>query len=322
METPRVKKMIKFVGKNWSGAPLIFFGGEPTLRNDLPECIEACVDSGIKPVVISNGQRVLFDEKYTKRLVNAGLSNWTSSIDGYVFNETVCNDIHRRAYWGLKALRKMRDEYGIRDLVAVITVTRSNISILPEMVRNLTFEGIWSTLCVVQLGGKGYEYSQGSPRDLPSRDQIFQAANILYGMASSGQYLMHNGLEWFEKWFEPDTVWRQDWKCSDKACLTVDADGYLRYCVDIPFRKEERLHILDLESEQLQSEYVRIMKGSRPCEGCMWDTQFEMINRNNELGEGESRRSFRHEIDDEKLSKLIPEARHWFIGNPTLKPVR
>jgi len=320
--TEEVLKGVRVIRDRFPGAAIVFFGGEPTLRDDLPDIIRYCEDIDQKYAIISNSVRLLNDDNYRRRLMEAGLSNWTVSIDGMDRSQTVDDYTYHRVSNGLKALRILRDDYGVRDLVASATVTRKSIERIPDMVEAMTKEGIWSIICMLQIAKPGHEYSQGSVNDLPTPEQARLIAPILSEMARSERYLMHNEGAWFDRWLTDD-IQRQDWVCNGKAGITIDADGSLKYCVEVPFSQKDRMFISDLATDSGWEKYNDVFRRGVTCSGCVWDTAYEMIRRANEtLGEVEGRRSFRHEISSQRLMKLLPEARHWFEGNPTLRRVK
>jgi MoaA/NifB/PqqE/SkfB family radical SAM enzyme len=205
-----------------------------------------------------------------------------------------------------------RDKYGIRDLVTCITVTKKNIDSLPEIIRFLTSEGIWSICTPLQCPPPllRYDYSQGDTEDLPSQEQVEAISPVLSLMASSKRFLMHNEPGWFDLW--PKYFRNQSWKCHDKSILTVDADGSLRLCVDIPLKKH--LHILDLKNESTVDAYMELLKERPTCGGCFWDPAYESIAKGTRVGmsDEEGRKSFRHELSEAEIEQLIPEAQQWF----------
>lgn len=320
MTTEQVLDSVDIIADNWPGAPIIFFGGEPTARDDLPEVIAHCGQRGVKYAVISNSLRVLRDEAYRERLVRAGLSNWSCSLDDLDTEGTVDKHTLVKSNKGLKALMLMRDAYGVRDLVTCITVTKHNIERLPNIIEMLTLEGVWGICTPLQLGGDQYEYSKGNAEDLPTQEQIERMAPLMQQMAESGQYLMHNDPGWFEVW--PEHFRRQDWICNDKGLLTVDADGSLKYCVDIAFRDEDRMNVHALRTEEGRQQFLSVVKKGPPCTGCLWDPAYEAIMRarNPGIGTDEGRKRYRHEIDSDRALQLLPDARRWFVDNQYLKP--
>ncbi len=310
MDTRQAISCINLMADNWPGAPIIIYGGEPTTRPDLPELIDHTRFRGVKHAVISNSLKVINDEPYAKELVDAGLSNWSISFDGYTDAETLGKDAFRKSNAGLSSLLMMRDKFNIKDLVACITVSRKNIDDLPAIVANLSYEGIWAICTPLQMGGVGYDYAQGARIDLPSQYQLATIAPIMESMASSGRFLMHNGPEWFRVW--PESFRNQVWMCHDKSVLTVDADGSLRYCVDIQL--PEPIFAWELNDPKVLDQYVEWLKKKPNCEGCFWDPCYEGTYRalSDDYGIEKGRESFRHELTEERISQLLPEAQKHF----------
>jgi hypothetical protein len=74
------------------------------------------------------------------------------------------------------------------------------------------------------------------------------------------------------------------------------------------------IHVLDLENEQTVNTYAEELRKPAPCGGCFWDPAFESISKANrgDMTIEEGRKSFRHELSEEAISNLIPEAQKWF----------
>ncbi|NPA23555.1 MAG: radical SAM protein [Crenarchaeota archaeon] len=59
----------------WAPNALQYSGGEPTLRNDLPELVKLAKERGFKHVEVNtNGVRLAFDAAYYRKLLEAGMS--------------------------------------------------------------------------------------------------------------------------------------------------------------------------------------------------------------------------------------------------------
>ncbi len=112
------------------GCPVILFsGGEPLMRKDLPELAGYATSKGIRAVISTNG--TMITEKMAKVLKNIGLSYVGISLDG--MRET--NDRFRgidgsfdRALQGLKNCRKEGIKVGLR-----FTVNRHNVNDIPAI---------------------------------------------------------------------------------------------------------------------------------------------------------------------------------------------
>lgn len=310
MTTKQALSCVDLMADNWPGAPMIIYGGEPTLRDDLPDIIQHMNDRRVKHAVISNSIRIAKDEAFFHRMVEAGVSNWSISYDGESQDMVVGKHAGQKSLYGIAALKFMRDSCNIRDLVACIAVTKKNIEMLPAMVARLTGEGIWSICTPLQLGGPNYDYAQGSREDLPTQLQLDTYSPVLENMAKSEKFLMHNGPEWFREW--PTGFRTQEWRCHDKSVLTIDADGSLRYCVDIALPVPIRAW--QLRDENFLHQYQELLKLRTPCLGCFWDPCFEGTHRatSEDYGIEKGRETFRHELSEERIAKLLPEAQKWF----------
>ncbi|MEA4812935.1 MAG: hypothetical protein VB108_10255 [Anaerolineaceae bacterium] len=73
MSTNELKDLIQ---KTYNAAipHLVFYGGEPTLREDLPELLGFCEDLGLVTGLVSSGRK-LTDEAYIKELIASGLDH-------------------------------------------------------------------------------------------------------------------------------------------------------------------------------------------------------------------------------------------------------
>ncbi len=121
------------------GSPVILFsGGEPTMRKDLPELAEYAKSKGMRAVISTNG--TLIDEKMAKVLKKIGLSYVGISLDGV--RET--NDKFRgvpgafdAAIDGLRNCMKEDIKVGLR-----FTINKKNVVDIPAIFDIIEEEGI------------------------------------------------------------------------------------------------------------------------------------------------------------------------------------
>lgn len=135
------------------GSPVILFsGGEPTLRKDLPELAAYAREKGMRAVISTNG--TLIDENLAKRLKDVGLSYVGVSLDG--IRET--NDRFR----GMKgafdaALRGLHNcqEAGIKVGLR-FTINKQNVRDIPAIFDLMVKENI-PRICFYHLvyAGRG-----------------------------------------------------------------------------------------------------------------------------------------------------------------------
>lgn len=112
---------------------VVLFGGEPTVRKDLPTLIRALVDRGYIPRLATNGTRMT-DETYLDALWEAGLRWVILQFDG--FDEDVSQllrgeRLHQRK---LVALDRMRDR-GFRVQLGTMMVKGANTRWAADILR-------------------------------------------------------------------------------------------------------------------------------------------------------------------------------------------
>ncbi|WP_135612864.1 12,18-didecarboxysiroheme deacetylase [Methanococcoides sp. AM1] len=135
------------------GSPVILFsGGEPLMRKDLPELAEYAISKGMRAVISTNG--TLIDEKMAKTLKEIGLSYVGISIDGV--RET--NDKFRgmkgafdAAMTGLRNCQRESIKVGLR-----FTINKQNVADIPAIFDMLEEENI-PRICFYHLvyAGRG-----------------------------------------------------------------------------------------------------------------------------------------------------------------------
>ena len=90
---------------------LLFQWGEPLLVKDLPGMIRAATDRGVKTMITTNG--TLLDDAWCARLLDAGLTRLTLSVDGDSETHRAIRGIELAPLRDkLATLRRMRDERG------------------------------------------------------------------------------------------------------------------------------------------------------------------------------------------------------------------
>lgn len=80
-----IRSMLKNLRENQPVAPnsIQFSGGEPTVREDLPELVAMAKELGFHHIEVNtNGIRIAKDKDYLKRLIDAGLSTLYLQFDG------------------------------------------------------------------------------------------------------------------------------------------------------------------------------------------------------------------------------------------------
>ena len=133
------------------GSPVILFsGGEPTMRQDLPELAEYAVSLGLRAVISTNA--TLIDGKLAQRLKDIKLSYVGISIDGARDHHNLMRrdpNAYDDALAGLRACRDVGLKVGLRH-----TITSFNHEDIDELFRLLEAENI-PRVCFYHLVNTG-----------------------------------------------------------------------------------------------------------------------------------------------------------------------
>jgi uncharacterized radical SAM superfamily Fe-S cluster-containing enzyme len=135
----QIVDMIKLLRNNkpWACNALQFSGGEPTIRNDLPQLIAEAKKAGIEHVEVNtNGLRIAEDIDYFKKLLDAGMSTLYLQFDGLreeIYKKTRGRtDLVQIKHKVLENARKI----GLDSIVLVVTLARGvNDKDLGDIVR-------------------------------------------------------------------------------------------------------------------------------------------------------------------------------------------
>ena len=266
------------------GVPvLLFSGGEPLVRPDLPELAAYAVSKGMRAVISTNG--TLIGPRMARTLKDIGLSYVGISLDGM---EDV-NDrfrgvpgAYRKALEGIRNCQEVGIKVGLR-----FTINRFNVGEIPAVFDLLEAEAV-PRVCFYHLvyAGRG----SALVKDDLSHDQTRQAVDLIIDRTAD---LHARGLA--------------------KEVLTVDnhADGpyvYLRLLKENPVRAEEVLELLRMNEGNNSGRGI----------GCVsWDGEVyaDQFWRHHSFG-NVRRRPFSQiwsEPDDPLLARL-KEKKKWVTG--------
>jgi len=111
--------------KPWACNALQFSGGEPTLRNDLPDLIKEAKKAGITHIEVNtNGLRLAEDIEYFRKLRNAGMGTLYLQFDG--LREEIYKKLRARPNLvpiKEKVIENAR-EIGLNSIVLVVTLAK------------------------------------------------------------------------------------------------------------------------------------------------------------------------------------------------------
>lgn len=252
------------------------FGGEPTLRNDLPQIIEYLNKVNLPHTIITNSIRMLSDSSYYDKILNSrpfGISCSVNSLE-----EVMSWDDEKKTSAGIGLLKKLEKDYD-GDLVANIAVTAKNLNDLPKIVKHFSGRNIWSILSFFHVSPKNlssYYWYRGPISDdnrslvLTEKDaqKLKEIGN--YFIENYDNLLLHNSRKYFEIW-RTDLPIKQNWHCHSWACPAINSDGRLMACIDRPLTKPFTIFDLPGKESEIIENFYETIEGC----SCGWDHMLE-----------------------------------------------
>ena len=271
MTFEQIQDAIKIIKNKIKPELLILFGGEPFLRNDIYEIVQYCNDIGQAYTIISNSTLpVDFDR--------VKFQSYTGSID-WLEAPKVKGAIEVKSIAGLEKLREAK-KHGVPDVSGNIIISSKNFEQVPDLVRKLSSEGIWSVLGIVHSGSENFWKFRSSCDDMVlSREQVNWISDCLFNLKLEG-LLIHNCFEYFRMM---RMFYNFSWNCASSGLkyLIVDSDGSLMACNDIDKGVMRKFKIFDIENEW---EAVKVAWHAEveDCKGCCYNHMVQ-VHRSGKL---------------------------------------
>jgi len=253
---------------------VVWFGGEPTLREDLPELIQYCNQINLPHTIITNSIKMLNDDSYYQRIIDAKPFGFSASFNGTSHGKAKHGDELKSEY-GYQLIQKVREDLPETDCVANMAVTKDNIESLPEIIQWLTDHKIWAILTFIHLCKphessffwyRGPEDKNNIKLKLTKDDLPAIRKTRDWFKDNYDSLLLHNEKSYFDRW--NNHALYQNWHCSEYVNPNINPDGFIMPCIDIPLVKP--ISILDLpgREEEFQEAFYTSIKN---CNGCCWD---------------------------------------------------
>lgn len=167
------------------GVPvLLFSGGEPMVREDLPELIEYAADSGVRPVLSTNG--TLLTRENARELKEAGLKYAGVSVDGLPErNDRIRGEkgAFDAAVRGIEACLDVGLKTGLR-----YTITEHNVADLSGVVDLLADVGV-DRFCFYHLdyGGRGADIADIDLSPEATREAVTDLCDLTRAYHAEGE---------------------------------------------------------------------------------------------------------------------------------------
>lgn len=261
-----------------SAGVLVLTGGEPLLRKDLPQIVEAFTKRGITVRLQTNA--TLATERRVEALVDAGLSEVTISLDTL---DPVKQDMINgspgswmRIMRGLSVFTRLLPLKGNLSGINIV-VSRHNVTEIPDLIRFSTAIGFYASLIPVHVSAKSNNGTAFIVR-AEADDFAFTASDhalVDFAYARAAQmkkegFLVYNSKRFLRE--SPDFLKnrRVHWKCDSPALyFSISPEGRFLPCVDIKTDESmlEAGFAARYRSEAFRRKMRSIVDG---CPGCMY----------------------------------------------------
>jgi len=216
---------------------------------------------------------LLNDEKKLKKL-RKEMDSISLSLDSLKPKEDVWERL--KSQTTIKLL-PLLNKLGFRDLHCTITIDKTNLEELPDLVKFLTKNKTWAEITPVIFGkNKNYDYAASfdvlkkrlfTKKDIPKIKKIMLK---MVEMKKEG-YLIHNTDNYLLNWSK--YVVKQQWKCGYPINLVFDADGSARLCLHVKGKRVVKHNIKDFNFDDFLKDWYKDFK--ELCKGCYWNCQYE-----------------------------------------------
>jgi MoaA/NifB/PqqE/SkfB family radical SAM enzyme len=250
---------------------LIFFGGEPLVRQDFMVLLRRANELNIPYAVITNGT-IPYDYHEFK--------NVTCSIDILPNNHfTSLKSIDLKSHAGYETLLKAKAQ-GVPDVCGNIIIHKKSFKYIPELIKHLSSLGIWSIVGYVHSGkSQIWRFRENCPEMLLNEKEAQWISQELLKLKEDPTILLHNVKEYFEGL--PKHYNLVGWNCKPPIeYLTIDEDGSIMTCPDVRGIRTQEHRIFDLNLNALQRDWEMDIKG---CE-CYYNHMLQLANSKREDG--------------------------------------
>jgi radical SAM protein with 4Fe4S-binding SPASM domain len=277
LNTSEVKDIVT-QGQRLSIDNCVFYGGEPLLRQDLPDIVLYVHAAHMQTEIITNG--TLIDTTMAEKIVKSGVERITVSLD-------MCGDgldairgtkdAYQRILFGLRELARLREgrnlEIKIASLLMLPTLKENNLLDVIALAERLRIR------VYIQLLDFSLFYFQGVSADI--RQQLWISAgyqkeleilvNTLVGIKKKSPWLIENSLAslyYIKKYFKDPKNKHIPCYLAFSGKVWVDPQGKVYLCQGLPPAGDLRSDTLEniVHSKEWRETVYRMFK--KDCPGC------------------------------------------------------
>jgi len=287
-----VNQLLKF---NCRFMPI--YGAEPLDDFDyLPDFINYLKKKRVLNTIITSGISKDFKSKL-KQLVNAGLESLSTSYD-ITGNDKYSSLKGDKAYKTLDLFKEYGKE-NAKDLAIIMTLTRFNFKLVPEVIRRNTKKNIWTLFDFLHYDrGQPKSKTRNTPETfklLFTDSDLIELKKVLLDIIDLKEkgYLVHQSKSFFKFIIDNINIVKNlSWNCAKEnnfpAWVTVNYDAEVFPCDDFQPSLQFKMYI-----DEIEKKWENFKKIWRPlvqskCPGCCWNTHIDahLIKRNKENFEG------------------------------------
>lgn len=269
---------------------LAFYGAEPLDDFDkLPEVIFTAELAGMHTTVITSGITSCLDEKL-KILYEHGLRSITASYDDVSFDKSS----RIKSVQASQVINTFRSFGPVRDSAVVVTLTRDNYERLPDIIKQMSEQKIWTFFDLIhpnrgQAGSKVKDTDLDllfRKEDFPPLIDVLKEVIVLKDQG----FLCHTSKQYVETMkiiagygtalenFTPLSPYLL-WNCAVADCfpswVTVDCDGTVYPCDDFQPKNQTLIKIWEIHDlwDLFSTKWKDVTKNE--CPGCLWNTHID-----------------------------------------------
>lgn len=264
-----------------------FYGAEPLEDfHILPDVIRVAERLGIDTTVITSAPLAAKTKHKLRTLYDHGLRSLTTSYD------IIPYDIHskKKMDQAIPLLQYFQSLGPIRDVAAVVTITKKNMYCLPETIKMLSDLGIW-TFCDLLHWDRGNpgtkcQGKRNSNLSLTWTDtEEFRKVMDLVLHLKDTDLLVHidsHSVEVMEKHLE-----QLSWNCAEEesfpSWVTIDPNGMVFPCDDFKPKYKKIIRQTQFDMTRICNDWKRFSafwkkKVKKDCRNCCWVTHIQANN--------------------------------------------